>query len=446
VGNSFDRSAFPASLARLAARTGPIQVVTVDLDHPLPDTIFVDGYTEAYVLLRRDGLYFADATINLGGARSSWLDDLRDVIAQLDQPSRHANGHVRVADEELPRISIVVPTIVQRTADLARCLETIENLDYPNFEVLIVDNRTTLPELDPLRELVRHRPEWRVIREAHPGISSARNAGVANATGEIVAFTDDDAEVDPQWLRGIGESMALHPDLDAVTGLVLPAELDTPAQIWFERYYGGFSGTRSYDVMTLATDDTQSRLLRGSRIAAIGADGERRSLPLYGVGAYAAGANMAFRVASLAPIGGFDVALGTGTLARGGEDLAAIIKVLWTNGSVRYEPAAVVRHHHRRDYDELLALMDGEGIGATAMLTSLVLSDPRHLIALISQSSVGLGKTVAERVRKFRGRTHGANDRRDERLYPSALARRELRAYVRGPVAYFRSRSQQTQR
>jgi glycosyltransferase involved in cell wall biosynthesis len=342
-----------------------------------------------------------------------------------------------VADDELPLISIVVPTIVQRVEELGRCIANIESLDYPNFELVLVDNRRVLPPSDSLPALVHARDWLRVIHEPKPGISAARNRGGAGANGEVVAFTDDDVQVDVKWLRSIGMRMTLEPGLDAVSGLVLPAELESPAQIWFERYYGGFNGRRSFVPLTLEADMSGPRLLRGSRILIRNAVGKVIGrLPVYGVGAYAAGANMAFRKASIERIGGFDNALGTGTPSRGGEDLASIISVLWTGGRVGYEPPRVVAfHQHRREYDDLLKLMDANGVGFTAMLTSLVRNDPRHLLGLSSQCLPALRQFAVQRSRKDKGiSTAGELIQELEPLFPTDLARREFRAFFRGPL------------
>jgi len=151
---------------------------------------------------------------------------------------------------------------------------------------------------------------------------------------------------------------------------------------------------------------------------------------------------MAFRKTTLERNGGFDTALGTGTPSRGGEDLAAVISVLWNGGHVGYEPAAVVRHRHRQSYDELLTLMDGEGVGFTAMLSSLLRNDPRHIFGLASQFFTALRQILGQRARKLRGMTYrdAARDSTGP-LFPSELAKREFRAYLRGPLCYTRSRS-----
>ncbi len=434
----------PDSLTSLVKGASPLRILTVDIDQPLPDLRANDHYSAAYVLLSRKGVYRGEVVIDLLTDAASIQDHLREAVTQLKGTLTDDSVLLALSDRELPRISIVVPTIVERIEELRRCIASIEQLDYPNFELLLVDNRRVVPGQDPLPALVHGRTWLRVIRESRSGISAARNEGVANADGDVVAFTDDDVRVDPQWLRALGTRLALNPDLDAVTGLILPAELESPAQIWFERYYNGFNGQRTFLPLILKADGRSSRMLRGSRILARDLTGAvRDSFPVYGAGAYAAGANMAFRTSTLRRIGGFDVALGTGTPARGGEDLAAIITVLWTRGSVGYEPTAVVHHRHRSEYVELLTLMDGEGTGFTAMLTSLVRDDPRHVFGLSVQFLLSLRKLVFERARRLRGlSTVGPKVRARDPLFPPELSKREFRACLRGPRAYLRSRSE----
>jgi hypothetical protein len=255
-----------------------------------------------------------------------------------------------------------------------------------------------------------------------------------------VVFTDDDVRVDPGWLRAVGERFVRQPELEAVTGLILPAELETPAQIFFERYYGGFSGERAFAPLTLAAEPG---LLGRSRVTVRDAAGEPvRKVALYGVGAYGAGANMAFRRATLRRLGGFDLALGTGTPARGGEDLAILVDLLWRGGRVGYEPAAVVHHQHRREYAELVHQLRGNGLGFTAMLASVVSRDPRHLLALGVQLPLAAGRLVAQSVRRLRGRRAGAAGPAlaAAPLYPSELVRHEIAGMPRGPWAYICSR------
>jgi hypothetical protein len=365
---------------------------------------------------------------------------LRERMSELlgapdDSPS------LAIPDERLPRISIVIPTIVSRVEDLVRCLIAIEQLEYPDFEVLLVDNRPVRPASDPLVQIAGDRPWLDVIWEPVRGISAARNAGIARATGDVVAFTDDDVVVDSNWLRTIGARFAASPLVDAVTGLILPAELESPAQIWFERYYGGFGGERSYDSLTLESD-RRGGLRGASRVLVRNSHGaviER--IFFFGVGGYGAGANMAFRKSSLSRIGEFDLALGTGTPSRGGEDLAAMIAILWTGGQICYEPASVVYHRHRTEYSELLKQMHGFGLGFTAMLTSFAQSDVQHFMTLASLIPRAMTKVLAKGADTVRDKQpESAPDEVSLPFYPAALSRYEHRAYLSGPFAYLRSR------
>jgi hypothetical protein len=130
-----------------------------------------------------------------------------------------------------PMASVVVCTR-DRPEPLLGCLESILRIDYPRYEVLVVDNA---PNTDATRGLVRerlgHLPHVRYLREPRPGLSRARNAALEAARGEIVAFVDDDVVVDPGWLRSIVLGFRAMPGVACVTGMILPAELETRSQI-----------------------------------------------------------------------------------------------------------------------------------------------------------------------------------------------------------------------
>ncbi len=432
----------PASLAAMAATAGPARVVTVDVEQPLPDLQPDEHYRNAWVVMCRGGVPRSMVMLDLTIGASALERRLQELLAHALAPSEVVERPA-LADAGLPRISVVVPTIASRIEDLGHCIEAIGDLDYPDFEVLLVDNRVALPFPDPLPALAQGRPWLRVLREPRPGVSAARNTGVAAASGEVVAFTDDDVRVDREWLRAIGTRFALNPRVEAVTGLILPTELETPAQIWFERYYGGFSGERTFAPVTLGADPSRRQLLSGSRVMVRDAnDIELRRISILAVGGYGAGANMAFRRSTLERIGGFDCTLGVGTPARGGEDLAIIIGILWTGGQVGYEPAAFVFHRHRREYAELLKQIDGYGLGFTAMLTSLVRNDPRHLLSVLSQLPRVLQWKAFQLAQRIRGgRARGGGGEAAMPLYPFRLLYREFRSYLPGPLFHLRSRS-----
>ena len=427
------------------ALPGPRRIVRVDLDAVLPELVADGTGTDALVVGYRDGYPVCTADVTL----TSDPSDAERVLAALAASSSTTDplAPVTVADDDLPSISVVVSTVVDRVEDLGRLLDVLEHLDYPEHEVLVVDNRVRLPADDPLPALLSGR-RVRLVEERRPGLSAGRNAGIAAARGEVVAFTDDDVQVDPRWLRALGERFVREPGLDAVGGVILPTELSTPAQVWYEAYYGGFSGERSFEAVTIVPEDVPGTM-RFARVAAVRSDGSvRRRFPVYGIGAYGAGANMAFRRTLLDAVGGFDPTLGAGSPARGGEDLAMFVETLWRGGRIGFEPRAVVHHRHRRTLAELHAQLHGNGVGFAALLCALVAKDRRHvavLARLVPLAATAKARGTAEAL--FRGR--GADHRQGtsptvpapaSTPVPRSLAYHELRGFPAGPSAWLRSR------
>ncbi len=218
-------------------------------------------------------------------------------------------------------ISIIVCTR-NRTKQLAECLNSLLTLEYNTHEIIIVDNA---PDNEDTYELVKKFPV-RYVREERPGLDWARNCGILEASYNIVAFTDDDVQVDRYWLQAIAKGF-LNPEVMAVTGYVAPAELETSAQTLFELGYGGMGhGFR------------QKRIQRNILI-------DRQ---LLWASSFGVGANMAFRVIVFNKIGMFDVALDVGTPSRGGGDIEMFHRVVTHGHLLLYEPGMLVFHTHRR--------------------------------------------------------------------------------------------------
>lgn len=426
---------------------GPRRVLSIDLEQPVPELTADYRYRTAMVVGYRGAVPVGAVDVRLTDDPADAAHAMRPLF-ELPLPERPADD-LPVDDADLPGISVIVSTVVARPDDLALLLAAFARIEYPRVEFLLVDNRVTTPADDVLPALVADYTGVRVVREPRPGVAAGRNAGIAAATNEIVAFTDDDVRVDDNWLRVIGRRFARADAVDALTGLILPAELETPAQIWFEGYYGGFAGERQFAPVTLEAVGELPRLVRGSKIAAIDSSGrEVKRFPVYGIGAYGAGANMAFRRTALLHVGGFDAALGTGTPSLGGEDLATLVQILWSGGRVAVEPTAVVHHRHRRSLPELERQLHGYGLGFTAMLTSLVLDDPRHLVALGWQVPSAAGRFAKQATNRVLHRARPASgaaspEKTSDDLsggYPKSLVSTELRGFPRGPGAYLRSR------
>ncbi|HUF30207.1 MAG TPA: glycosyltransferase [Gemmatimonadaceae bacterium] len=244
---------------------------------------------------------------------------LVDVAPALARGAVHARQAAAEATRE-PPVSVVICTR-DRPNSLARCLDSIAQIDYPEFEVVIVDNA---PSTDAARRLASSH-DFRYVEEPIPGLDWARNRGIATATHEIIAFTDDDVRVDRLWLQGIARAFT-GDAIGLVTGFVAPGSLDTEAEQQFELFYGGMSKGFAPHTLHPATAEPW-RLISTQHLGV--------------------GANMAIRRTALAQIDGFDTALDVGTPSHGGGDLDLFHRVLLAGWSAHYEPSAIVWHFHR---------------------------------------------------------------------------------------------------
>jgi glycosyltransferase involved in cell wall biosynthesis len=250
----------------------------------------------------------------------------------------------------VPRAVVTVAVCTRNHASrLPECLDAIAALDYPShlLDVLIVDNA---PEDDSTRDVVARYSSFRYVREPRPGLDWARNRAILESRGEIIAYTDDDVSVDGGWARAIAAAFEEEPHAMCVTGLVVPDEIDTDAQRLFE-VYGGFNRGFSRWVYRVDVDA-----------------GENAARCYGGTGRFGTGANMAFRRSFFVREGLFDPALDVGTPASGGGDLEMFFRVLRAGHALIYEPAALVRHRHRREYSALRTQLANNGIGFYAYL------------------------------------------------------------------------------
>jgi GT2 family glycosyltransferase len=227
-----------------------------------------------------------------------------------------------------PSVSVIICTR-NRSEQLAKCLAALQNLSTPPQEIIVVDNA---PSSDATRQLVENTPNVQYVLEASPGLSQARNTGIRQSRGEIIAFTDDDVEVHPDWISHLEQGFC-DPNVMAVTGLVMPAQLETEAQLIFEKVFEYFH--RGYSPITF----DQSFFERT----------KNQGVPVWEIGA---GANMAFRRQAFEKVDYFDERLGAGASGCS-EDSEFWYRLLAEGWECRYEPSAVVFHHHRGDVAQL---------------------------------------------------------------------------------------------
>ncbi|MFI9584122.1 glycosyltransferase [Streptomyces sp. NPDC052236] len=325
-----------------------------------------------------------------------------------------------VIPAELPRTSIVVATR-ERADQLARALDSLLAQDHPDFELVVVDNA---PATSATYDLVANKYGERVryVREPVPGLAVAHNRGIATADGAVIAFTDDDVIADPHWLTALTMSFATDPGLGCATGLILPARLRTTAQILLESHGGFAKGftTRQYDPAHPPAGEPLFPFTAGS---------------------FGSGANMAFRATVLREIGGFDPATGTGTPARGGDDLYAFVSVLTAGHRLRYTPDALVWHHHRESWRDLTNQAYGYGAGLTAYLTAVLVRRPALLPALLRKLPAGLAhaRSITAHREAGGGAVPGAHGAQDH-PWPRHLSRLERRGMLAGPLGYAKAR------
>ncbi|MFE4308645.1 glycosyltransferase [Streptomyces sp. NPDC056891] len=423
----------------------PLSVAELDLDAPDGPVLgfrpapgapaVVPGDVYALVRLRGRPAATVVGTVPAGEDPAEVLAALaRRRLAEAGRPGTDAERLAAARPPALdvldapapPRTSVVVATR-ERPESLARALDSLLAQDHPDFELIVVDNapRTTDTHELVTRKYAEYADRVRYVREDTPGLATAHNTGLAAAEGAVVAFTDDDVIADPRWLSALTAPFATDPGLGCVTGLILPARLGTPAQILLESH-GGFAkgfAPRLYDPAQPPADEPLFPFTAGS---------------------FGSGANMAFRADALRRAGGFDPATGTGTAARGGDDLYAFVAVLAAGFRLRYTSEALVWHHHRDTWQDLRNQAYGYGAGLTAYLTATLVRSPRLLPALLARLPRGLA--YARTMTAQRGETpeggvpgeHGTQ----HHPWPASLSRLERRGMLYGPIGYAKARTQ----
>ncbi len=202
---------------------------------------------------------------------------------------------------EWPRISVVVCSY-NGSRTLRDCLEALQRLDYPNYEVIIVNDGST----DHTEAIAQDYP-FRIISTANQGLSNARNTGLHAASGEMVAYTDDDAYPDPHWLTYLGH-MFLTTSHAAVGGPNLPPKDDGWVAECVAHAPGG-------PIHVLLDDQLAEHI---------------------------PGCNMAFRKDRLVSIGGFDP-----QYRAAGDDVDICWRLQEKGWTIGFHAAAQVWHHRR---------------------------------------------------------------------------------------------------
>ena len=219
-----------------------VKVISFDLALPPQDVTGLAPYPQAMVVLRWRGAPMGRVWLPVRGdgiaATEIWQAATRELGGRLTERAASElvwNGQAPTSGPR-PSCSIVVCTR-DRTDDLRRCLDALRPVMAQGIQVIVVDNA---PSTDQSEQLARTYPV-QYLRQPRSGVNWSRSLGAQAATGEIVAYTDDDAAVDATWLDAILEPFA-DPGVGAVTGLVMPRELETESQELFERHQSFIRG------------------------------------------------------------------------------------------------------------------------------------------------------------------------------------------------------------
>jgi GT2 family glycosyltransferase len=204
-------------------------------------------------------------------------------------------------DRPCPRVSVIVCSL-NGARTLRDCLKGLRRLEYPNHEVIVVDDGSTDETVTITREF-----GFPVISTSNMGLSSARNTGMRAATGDIVAYLDDDAYPDPHWLHYLAATFQ-STDCVGVGGPNLPPSGDGTIADCVANSPGG-------PVHVLISDELAEHI---------------------------PGCNMAFRKDALEAIGGFDP-----QFRVAGDDVDVCWRLQERGWTLGFSPSAVVWHHRR---------------------------------------------------------------------------------------------------
>jgi glycosyltransferase involved in cell wall biosynthesis len=217
----------------------------------------------------------------------------------------------------MAQVSVVIGTL-NRSAQLERALQSLvaQRCPVDLFEVLVIDNGSVDDSARTVARVAARAPHVRYIAEPRLGLSIARNRGIDAAAGDLVAFLDDDAEADPEWVPRLVDLFRSNPGIGAAGGrTVVRWPQARPAWVCanLEAYYGKCDyGDARRD---LAFPD------------------------------YPFGSNMAFRRLLLRDVGGFRAELGArGGNLMAGEETDLFERLHARHVRVLYDPSLLVHH------------------------------------------------------------------------------------------------------
>ena len=241
-------------------------------------------------------------------------DRTEKVAAKMLQATWNRTPLTKAGD--YPRVSVVVCSY-NGAATLRECLNSLMQLDYPDFEVILIDDGST----DETRSIADDYPQVVFHYQANRGLSEARNVGARLASGEIIAYTDSDCVADRHWLLYLVEAMR-DQNVEAIGGPNVSPESDG----WIAKCIAVSPGNPSHVML----DDQHAE--------------------------HVPGCNLAVRRQTLLGMGGFDP-----QFRQAGDDVDICWRILDAGLSIGYAPGAMVWHHRRATVSAFMKQQRGYG-------------------------------------------------------------------------------------
>ncbi len=262
-------------------------------------------------------------------------------------------------------ISTVICTR-NREDKIGTAIQSVLANDYASFDLTVIDQSTTDATRQVVEPLAAADPRLHYVHVDEAGLSRAYNNGIGRTTGEIIAFTDDDCIVAPDWLTTIANAFAAEPDGELLYGQVLAAG-DTSEDI---------TGTPALEI------PVAERLSRQD-----------------GFKVFGMGANFAARRSLFTSLGGFDTVLGGGGALRSSQDYDLAYRAYRSGHVILLRPDVSLRHDGRRDAEDWPALLTAYGTGDGAFYTKHIrCRDPYALWLLLKQFGGTMARWVAKTV------------------------------------------------
>lgn len=216
---------------------------------------------------------------------------------------------------EVPKISVILPTL-GRPDEVSQCLRCLQSIDYPKWELIIVDQSRDNRTGQIVAAFSSTLPNLKYLRIDSKGLSRSRNIGIDNSSGDIIAFIDDDCTIEPDWLEQIKEVFARNPSAALVFGCLVPV-LHDHKMVWIP-----------------GTSFVSETILRG----------KQSCLDFPG-----AGGAMYLNTRIARGVGRFDELIGPGTMPFGlGDDTDFGMRALLAGHEIVVTPHIQVAHHGAR--------------------------------------------------------------------------------------------------